>query len=113
MKDEKDLSLPENNDLIPQDGPNIETNANPMVPYYMKEDDPRFTEGILGQLETSEMARVGEDLTLQRRYKHDAGGGEYFLLSDTNTGAEVNITLSQITKAKSIEELKGLLENGQ
>jgi hypothetical protein len=113
MDDEKDLSLPENNDAIPNDNPDPEVMANDMIPPEFKPEDPHFAQRIMQQLETSEMAKVSEDLILQRRYKHDAGGGEYFLLSDMNTGAEVSVSLSQIVKTKSIEELRRLLADGQ
>ncbi len=108
--EEKDLSLPENNDFIPQDGPDPEVNANPFVPESLKEDDPHFAEKIMEQLSTGEIARVGEDLILQRRHLHEDGqsGGENFKLSDTS-GKEIIVTLPQIAKVRSEKDLRALL----
>ncbi len=113
MNEEKDLSQPENNDFIPQDAPDPEVMDNEMIPSEFKPEDPHFVQRIMQSIEKNNIAQVGEDLTLQRRYKHDGGGGEYFLLSDTSTGAEAKVELSQIAKAKSIEELRSLIENVQ
>ena len=110
--DDLDLSLPENNSFIPKENDeDPAVTANDFIRPEDKQIDTAFNEKLLKQLQDSELARVGEDLILQRRYKHDGGGGESFTLQDTNTGAERSgISLTQLASVHSEDDLRKLLD---
>lgn len=105
----EDLSLPENNEQIPQGDPlSPEDRTNPLIPEDSKSSAPAGNaSSILKQLENSENAKVG-NIMVQRRYKHDGeAGGEDFTLTNIDTGEEVEgIQLSELAKVKDEAELK-------
>lgn len=107
--DEKDYSDPSVNDYIAGQGDTMspEDRANEFIPE--SEKSPKPIGNILKQLENSEMATIGEDIIVQRRYKHEGAGGEFFLIS--NGEEEKEISLSELAKVASEEDLRALFNN--
>ena len=108
--EEKDLTLPENNDFIPrEDGQDISEDLaqNELV---RAEDKPPIGKYILKKLGTTESCGIG-DIIINRRFKNAEGetGGEEFSVAN-RAGKEIRLTLAQLASIATQQQLEDLLE---
>ncbi len=99
----KDLTLPENNDLIPTDGikmPEADRD-NDLIP---------GNDSILKQLGDNDIVRIG-DFIIQRCFKHGEGqtGGEYFRIQSQDSH-EIRVELDELADIKTEDGIKSLFE---
>ncbi len=109
-----DFRNPAENDLIPTPGddPGISDGAaeNDLIPDDQKPPKTINDTFIFAQLQKNEMAQVGTIL-IQRKYRHEGTGGEFFSLLDTSTNREISsVELSDLAKVKTEKDLRAMFD---